>query len=202
MIVVGTGVEHNLDRHALHDFHIVARSILRRQQAEACAAGASDAVDLAVVLASIGIDLNGDALARLHVAQLGFLEVGGNPDVIEIDHFHQFLPRNDVLPDLDRAVADDPVHRSDHFRVVEIEFRLFEAGFGTLNLSLRGLRLGLGNLQLLGGGVGLTKVGFRLNQPSLGLGNLVIGGIGRSAGSIDRSRAGLSGCCGLIELLL
>ena len=43
-------VEHDLDRHALHDLHVIAGGVLRRQQAEGRAAAGLDAVDVAVKL--------------------------------------------------------------------------------------------------------------------------------------------------------
>ena len=63
VILVCTGFEDDLHRNALHDFHVVAGGVFRRQQAEARAAGAGDAVDLAVVGSAVGVDVDGDALA-------------------------------------------------------------------------------------------------------------------------------------------
>ena len=91
MIVVLSRIKHDLHRNALHDFHVVAGGIFRRQQAEARAAGAGDAFDLAVVAASVRVHIDRDALPDLHLPQLRFFEVGGDPDVVKIDDLHQFL---------------------------------------------------------------------------------------------------------------
>ena len=47
MLGILTRVEHDLHGHALHDLHEVAGRVFRRQQAEARAGRAGDAVDLA-----------------------------------------------------------------------------------------------------------------------------------------------------------
>ena len=52
------GVEHDLHRDALHDLHVVAGGVLRRQQAEARAGRGGDAVDLAGELAAVGVDVD------------------------------------------------------------------------------------------------------------------------------------------------
>ena len=88
MIVVLARIEDDLHRNALHDFHIVASRILRRQQAEARAAGAGDAIHFAVVFSAVGVDFNRDALADLHFAELRLFEIRGDPDVVEIDDLH------------------------------------------------------------------------------------------------------------------
>ena len=109
MIFIFSGIEHDLDRDALHDFHIISRSIFGRQKTEAGAAGAGDAIDFAVISFAIGINFNGDGLADFHLAELGFFEVGGDPDIIERNDLHQFLTRGHVLSDLNGATADASV---------------------------------------------------------------------------------------------
>ena len=44
---VGRLVEHDLDRHALHDLDVIAGGVFRRQQAEGGAAAGLDTVDMA-----------------------------------------------------------------------------------------------------------------------------------------------------------
>ncbi len=160
VIVVRARIEHDLDRNALHDFHVVSGGIFRRQQAEAGAAGAGDAVHLAVVGSAVGVDVDGDALADLHFAQLRFFEVGGDPNVVEIDDLHQFLAGSDVLPDFDGAIADDAVHRGNDLGVLQVQCGLIEIRF--LALRLRQGRCGPGarDLHLLGRGVGVAPVGL------------------------------------------
>src|ERR1700733_11230280 len=68
MVVVLAGVNINADRKALHHLHVVAGSILGRQQAEARTARTGDSRHRAFVLAAVGVDTEGHALSRLHQA--------------------------------------------------------------------------------------------------------------------------------------
>src|SRR3954462_6305218 len=85
MVVVRAPIKFDLDRNALHDFHVITGCVLRRQKAEASAAGSGNAVDFAVVLPAVGVDFDGDSLPCLHVPKLSLFEVGCDPDVIQID---------------------------------------------------------------------------------------------------------------------
>ncbi len=105
-------LEHDLHRHALHDFDVVAGRVFRRQQAEARAGGGGDAVhvplELAAPYASTSI------VARWpgsHVAQLRLLEIGRDPDVVERDDGHQRLAGLHDLADFDRLRLTTPLHR-------------------------------------------------------------------------------------------
>src|SRR5690606_18214252 len=72
-------------RHALHDLDPVARGVLRRQQRERAAGAEAEAGDLALVAdaaaVQVGPDL--DRLADAHAPQLGFLEVGLYPHLLQ-----------------------------------------------------------------------------------------------------------------------
>src|SRR5581483_12029660 len=122
-------VEHDLHRHALHDFDVVAGGVFGGQQAEPRARGRGDAVDLAAELApSVGIDLDGDPLAWAHAAQLRLLEIGRDPDAVERDERQQRLPRLNDLADLDCLAAHlAALGRLDH-RVAQVQLRLLERG--------------------------------------------------------------------------
>src|SRR5579864_2235333 len=111
VIVVRAGIENDLDRDALHYFHVIPRSIFWRQQAEARAAGSGNALDLSVVGSAVGIDVDGDALADFHLPKLRFFEVCRDPNIIEIDDLHEFLAGSDVLPDFHGSIADNAVPR-------------------------------------------------------------------------------------------
>src|ERR1051326_1145439 len=64
-------LEDDLHRHALHDFHEVPGSVLRRQQAEARARRAGDRIHLAVEIAAAErVHVHARALAGTHVLQL------------------------------------------------------------------------------------------------------------------------------------
>src|SRR5262252_1815189 len=97
-----SAVEDYLDWHALNHLYIVAGGIFRRQHAEACPSGRSDAVDVSGKLtAAVRIDGHGGALSRLHVGELRLLEIRGHPDVVERYQRHQRLTRLYDLTGLD-----------------------------------------------------------------------------------------------------
>ena len=77
------------------------------------------------------------ALSGPHVAKLVFLEVGGHPDVVQVDDLHQFLADLDILADFDRAIADDAADRSHQPRVLQIQVGLVQLGLLLLGLGLR-----------------------------------------------------------------
>src|SRR5271154_6346316 len=132
MVVILAGIEIDAHRDALDDFHEIAGGIFRRQQAEARSAGSADVYDAARVLLSIGVDAEFDPLARVHTAELRFLEIRGNPDVVQWDHRHQLLSGRHVFPELHGLLADDPGHRRDNSAIAEVELRLFYEGFPLL----------------------------------------------------------------------
>src|SRR5262249_56993696 len=59
-------VEHDLDRDALDDLHVVAGRVLRGEQAVAGPTGARDALDAPVVRAAVGRDVDPAGLAPPH----------------------------------------------------------------------------------------------------------------------------------------
>jgi len=88
MILVRSGIKHDFDRNALNYLDIIAGCIFRREQTEARATRTGYAIDSSFVLAVVRIHFDRDALLRFHIAQLRFLEVGSDPDVVEIDDLH------------------------------------------------------------------------------------------------------------------
>src|SRR5260221_7428452 len=85
-------VEHDLDGDALHHLDVVARRILRRQQAEGGAAAGLEACDMAVEgLFRIGVDADVDRLPGAHEVELRLLEIGGDPQRRRAHH-HEALP--------------------------------------------------------------------------------------------------------------
>ena len=135
MIVVRPGIKHDFDRDALHDLHIVASRIFRGQQAEARAAGARRRCRPCPCICARWRRLRCVTRCPAFISRkLRFLEVGGNPDVVEIDDLHQLLPGSDILPDLDGAIADDAVDRSNDFGVLQVQLRLIESRFLALRL--------------------------------------------------------------------
>src|SRR5215468_9406988 len=90
------GIQHDLDRHALHHLDEVPSRVFRRQQREPGAGGAGDAVDFAgEFLAADRVDLHGRPLARTHVLQLRLLEVRDDPHLVQRHDRHQRLARLD-----------------------------------------------------------------------------------------------------------
>src|SRR5579864_3579206 len=109
VIFVFSRIEDDFYRDSLHNFYIVSSGILGRKQAEAGAAGAGDAIDLAIIFSAVRVNLNGDQLTYSHIAKLRLFEVGGYPNVIQRDQLHELLSRRDVLADFDGAVADNAI---------------------------------------------------------------------------------------------
>ncbi len=73
--------EHDLHGHALGDLDEIARRVVGGQEGEPGPRGARDRLNLAAeddAREAVGLEL--DVLARLHVGQLGFLEVRDDPD--------------------------------------------------------------------------------------------------------------------------
>src|SRR5690348_2916846 len=120
MVLVLIRIEHDAHGNALHDFHVVARCVLRRKETEAGAARATDRLHFAVVIATGRVHFDIDWLAGFHVLELRFFEVGGDPNVLNIDERHECLTRLHVLPDFGGAMSDDPMYRRGDLRVLQI----------------------------------------------------------------------------------
>ena len=153
---VGIAVEHDLDRHPLHDLDVVAGRVLRRQQREGGAAAGLEALHLAAEdMAGICVDIDVDRIADPHLADLGFLVIGGDPDLIRHQR-HQRLADLDIVAERDGLVRDAAGHRGADHGVGEVEARLLHlrrrrahAGFGRLDLCLVKRQLGLARRDLL-----------------------------------------------------
>jgi hypothetical protein len=92
------------------------------------------------VLAAVHVDVQIDGLPDAQVAQLRFLEVGVNPDLVERANRHQVLADLNIVARIGVAPRDDAVDLGDDVGVTEIQFRLreiaprgFEFRFGLLN---------------------------------------------------------------------
>src|ERR1700722_3275916 len=96
MIRVLASGEADTYRQALDHLHIVAGRILGRQQAKAIAARTREILDVALIVTPESVDANRDALARVHLRELGFLKVRSYPDVIGLGHKHEGLARFDT----------------------------------------------------------------------------------------------------------
>jgi hypothetical protein len=67
----------------LHHFDKVATGIVGRQEGEQRPRGAGEIFDCALVIATEGIHKDAHGLTRAHVLKLGFLEICGDPDIVE-----------------------------------------------------------------------------------------------------------------------
>src|SRR5215471_12231826 len=71
----------DLDWYSLHHFDVVPGGVFGGQQAEERPGCTGDAEDMSIVGTAIGIDGDFHRLSRPHMLQLGFLEVGSDPDI-------------------------------------------------------------------------------------------------------------------------
>src|ERR1700753_1058996 len=113
-IRVEAGVDHDLDRHALHHLDEVAGGVLRREGGELRDRAELYTVDTtAQVERRISVALDPDLLPRPHVIELTFLEVRGDPDFGRDDR-KDLLAGGDVIADLDITLGDPAVLRRPH----------------------------------------------------------------------------------------
>src|SRR5579864_88397 len=89
-------LEKNLYRDALDNFHVVSGCILRREQAEQRTGGAGNAVNMTVQSAPTRINVNIGFLSNLHVLELRFLKISGDPDLIKRNNRQELLPRFNI----------------------------------------------------------------------------------------------------------
>jgi hypothetical protein len=106
-------VERDAHRHPLHHLDPVAGGVLRRQQRERRAGADAEAGDRALVFDLLAVDVGGQLhrLADADLAQLHFLEVGVDPDLVQRDDGHQRRAGGDALAELHGALGDVAVHR-------------------------------------------------------------------------------------------
>jgi len=123
---VGVRFENQLHWYALHDLYVIASCILGRQQAEARTGRTADRVDVAVEFVAVCIHVALALLPHLHLLELCLFEIGGDPEIVEVDDGDQGLPGLHNLPGLNGALADDTREWCAHSGVLEIELRLFE----------------------------------------------------------------------------
>src|SRR5258706_1662589 len=143
-----TAVDNDFDWNALHDLDKIAGRILGREGGEFRPGAMLDAIDVAAhIEGRIGIDPDPDRLPRPHVGQLGFLEVGGDPDLRRDDR-EDLLPRYNVVALLHVPPGNPSVLRRRNDGPGQVEFGLVELRLCLLDLAfeLLHLRFGLANL--------------------------------------------------------
>src|SRR5260370_18751221 len=110
-IAILSGFEIDADRNALHHLYVISGCILRREQAEARAAGAADTRNAPLVLPAVSIHAEPHALARLHPAELRLLEISDHPHIVQLNDGHELLSPRPVLAHFHGLLADNSVRR-------------------------------------------------------------------------------------------
>jgi hypothetical protein len=84
MVVVFAWFEYDLDRHALHDFDIIASRVFWRQEAEFGPRGGCNAIDMTLVLAAaaVRIDFDLHTLSDAHLLELRLFEIRRDPHIV------------------------------------------------------------------------------------------------------------------------
>ena len=125
----------------------------------------------------IGIDADVHLLAGAHAVELGFLEVGGDPDVRRDDR-QDGLTGLHVVALLDVALGDPAILRRGDAGPGQVQRRLVELGAGQRHLRLELAHLGLGLADILRHQLGLAHCRLRLVH-------LGVGGAQRGVGGVD-----------------
>src|ERR1019366_7676354 len=94
---------------------------------------------------AVGINVDLYGMSWPHVGELGFLEVGRDPDFTKRNNGHQVLSVGYVRSYLHGALAYCTIYRCHDGRVRQIELCLIEGGLGSLRQGIGGLRLSLGS---------------------------------------------------------
>ena len=136
-IVILAGIEIDLHRNALHDFHVVSGSVLRRKQAEARAGGAGDAVNMAFQSLASRIYVDVRFLPNLHVPELILFEIGGDPDFIEGHDGEELLAGLNIQAH-DHGLIHFSADGSNDLGIAEIELGLLQERAFFFDVSDRG----------------------------------------------------------------
>src|ERR1700741_5369141 len=74
-------IEHDLHRHALDYFHVIAGRVFRWQQTERCSTAGLNTVDMTAQFETrVSVQGNVYGLSGLHVAELRLFEIGDYPN--------------------------------------------------------------------------------------------------------------------------
>ncbi len=153
-------IQRNTHGYTLHDLDPVARGVLRRQQRKRRAGTRAQPDHLAVEFRVAAIQVRADlrALANADVAQLAFLEVRVDPQIVQRHHGHQLLSWLHAVAELYAALddvtgdrRDDGVALRGHPCGAKVRPRLLYGGVvghvGALDACVCGRRLCLRHLQ-------------------------------------------------------
>jgi hypothetical protein len=134
MVIVFSLLQHNPHGYTLHNFHVVASRILRRQQAEPRTGRSTQRINVAVVVASGRISADSHRLSRLHPLQLCFFEISRDPKVIHGNDGEQLLAGLHSLACFHRFAADDAAHRRNDLCITQVQLCGSELGAGTCSV--------------------------------------------------------------------
>ena len=137
-LFLSRGVDAHPHRNALDDLDPIAAGILRGQQRKFLSRSRTDAFDRAVPGdVGIGIDRDGNRLARPHISELGLFRIGFNPGVIGIDKIKGRGRGGEIFSGRDRRnIGDQAGKRRGDDGVIELALRLVD-----LRLRLQVLRM-------------------------------------------------------------
>src|ERR1700739_2302315 len=114
-------IENNLYGNALHDLDVVSGGVFRREQAKHRAGGSGNGINVPDKGLTVGVGFDVSLLARLHIAQLRFLEIGSDPNVLEGHDHQKTLAGLHDLAVFDGLMSGNTVHRSEYLAVAEVE---------------------------------------------------------------------------------
>src|SRR6266404_5485354 len=76
-------IENDFYRHALYDLHVISRGVFRRQQTQHRASRSSDRINMTRKSLAVSVHFHFHLLARLHRAQLRFLKIRSDPNILQ-----------------------------------------------------------------------------------------------------------------------
>ena len=193
------------DGEALDDLDEVAGGVFGGEECEGGAGAVGEAGDAALegVVAAVHVDVEVDGLADAECGELGFLEVGVDPDFGEGADGHDGLAGDDIVAGVDVAAGNDAINFGADIGVGEIEVGLVEIALGLEEFCFGLLDAGGVFEQLLVDAVDVA-VGIAAEElVDHFLGGLVDGGGGDAelGGGLEQLALGLAdGGEGLVEI--
>ena len=131
------------------------------------------------------------------MCELSFLEICGDPYIIEGHNRQQRLPGLHVHANFD-ILVHHAAHRRSNRAVLQIQFGLRKRRAFFLDCRERRLRPSAGRTHLLRSGARIAQFRFGLAESPLSLGNLLFGAGYRRPRSVNGRSAGLRRCISLI----
>jgi len=120
-----------------------------------------------------------------------FLEIGGDPEIVERNQGEEVLARGYVLVDFKILAGDDAVGGSDDLGVLQVESRLIDLGLGALHLGLGLLGAGVLDGYLLRTCLCGFKLRLRLRNLVVGCLDIMLGGIFAGQGIFNGGLIGI-----------